>query len=105
MMYKSIIADKETWNLPIKTVDGKQLILVGTKTSRRTLRKGKKEYYYNLEGTNRIYYNQSKNGVWYSPVALYSYTMKKYYDLYCVSPLTRSEREYLTLHPNIEIMR
>ena len=104
-MYKALRADKDTWYSPLRTVNSKTMILRGIKPSRRILKKGKTEYYYNLEGTEGMYYNQSKNGVWFCPMALHSYTMKKYYDLYCVSPLTRSEREYLKNHPKIKLLR
>ena len=104
-MYKSVRADRDTWSFPEKTVNSKTMILVGFKKSRRRLRKGKTEYYFNLEGTRGIYYNQARNGVWFSPMALREYNMKKYYDLYCVDPLTRKELEYLKLHPHIKLVK
>jgi len=104
-MYSSVIADRETYHLPIKTVKGKAMILVATKTSRRTVRKGKTEYIYSMDGTKGIYYNQSKGGVMFSPLAKHEYNMRKHYALYCEDPLTRAEREYLKLHPHIKLVK
>jgi hypothetical protein len=104
-MYSSKRADRDTYYSSVKTVGGKAMILVAIKTSRRRLRKGKTEYTYWMEGTKGIYYNQSKGGVWFSPLALREVNMKKHYDLYCVEPLTRDELEYLKLHPHIKLMK
>ncbi len=104
MLYKSLRADYSSYNSSIKSTSGKAMILVGTKTSRRVLRKGKTEYYYNLEGTNEIYYNQSKGGVWFSPVAFRVSGMKKFYELFCVEPLTGKEQEWLKLYPNLKLV-
>lgn len=103
-MYYSKIADRNTYNSSIKRVDGKQMILVATKTSRRTLRKGKTQYIYSMEGTKGIYYNESKYGVLFVPMARRESNMKKHYDLYCVEPLSRQEREYLKNHPHIKLV-
>ena len=103
-MYFSKIADRNTYTSSIKKVDGKQMILVATKTSRRTLRKGKTQYIYSMEGTKGIYYNEAKNGVLYVPMARHESNMRKHYDLYCVEPLTRVEREYLRNHPHIKLV-
>ncbi len=104
-MYFSKVADRNTFDSPIKTVNGKAMILVATKTSRRTLRKGKTQYIYCMEGTKGIYYNEAKNGVLFVPMARRESNMKKHYDLYCVEPLTRAEREYLSLHPHIKLVK
>jgi len=105
MMYFSKIADRDTYTSPIKKVDGKAMILVATKTSRRTWRKGKTQYIYSMEGTKGIYYNEAKNGVLFVPMARRESNMRKHYDLYCVDPLNRAEREYLELHPHIKLVR
>ena len=105
MMYFSKIADRNTYNSNIKTVDGKTMILVATKTSRRALRKGKTQYIYSMEGTKGIYYNESREGVLFVPMARHESNMKRHYDLYCVEPLTRAEREYLRLHPYIKLVK
>jgi len=104
-MYKAIRADKDTWYSPLKEVNSKTMILRGIRPSRRISRIGKTEYYYLLEGTEGMYYSQSKNGIWFCPMAFSDSDMKRYYDLYCVSPLTRSEREYLKNHPKIKLLR
>ncbi len=104
MIYSSKIADRETFSLDIKKVDGREMILVATKTSRRTLRKGKIQYIYFMDGTNGIYYNQSKGGVMFVPMARKESNMRKHYDLYCVEPLNRAELEYLKLHPHIKLV-
>jgi len=103
-MYYSKIADRDTFNSSIKKVDGKEMVLVATKTSRRILRKGKTQYIYSLEGTRGIYYNESKNGVLFVPMARRESNMKKHYDLYCVEPLNRQELEYLKNHPHIKLV-
>ena len=104
-MYFSKIADRNTYTSPIKKVDGKQMILVATKTSRRRMRKGKTQYIYFMEGTKGIYYNEAKNGVQFVPLARHYSNMKKHYDLYCTDPLTRAELEYLKLHPHIKLVK
>ena len=104
-MYFSKIADRQTFVSPIKTIDGKAMILVATKTSRRKLRKGKTQYIYSMDGTKGIYYNESKNGVLFVPMARHESNMRKHYDLYCVDPLSREEREYLKLHPHIKLVK
>ena len=80
MMYYSKVADRETFAAPVKKVEGKAMILVATKTSRRTMRKRKTQYIYSMEGTKGIYYNESKNGVLFVPMARREHNMKKHYD-------------------------
>lgn len=104
-MYFSKIADRQTFHSIVKTVDGNAMILVATKTSRRTLRKGKTQYLYLMNGTKAIYYNQSKDGVLFVPMARHESNMKKHYDLYCVDPLTEAEQKYLDLHPHIQLVK
>lgn len=103
-MYFSKIADRETYNSPIKKVGGKSMILVATKTSRRTMRRGKTQYLYLMENTTGIYYNESKNGVLFVPMARRNSNMKRHYELYCIEPLTRAEIEYLKNHPHIKLV-
>lgn len=104
-MYFSKIADRDTFASPVKTVGGNAMILVATKTSRRTLRKGKTQYLYLMDRTHAIYYNESKDGVLFVPMARHDTNMKKHYELYCVSPLTDAEQEYLNLHPHIKLVK
>jgi len=103
-MYYSKIADRETFFSSVKKINGKAMILVAIKTSRRTLRKGKTQYIYCMDGTKGIYYNESKNGVFFSPMARRESNMRKHFDLYCLEPLTRAEREYLKVHPHIQLV-
>ena len=105
MMYHSKVADREIFTLPVKTVGGKAMILVATKTSRRTLRKGKTQYLYLMDGTKGIYYNEAKNGVLFVPMARHESNMRKHYDLYCVEPLTDAELHYLKIHPHIKLVK
>jgi len=105
MIYFAKISDRNTYGLPIKTISGKAMIIVATKTSRRTWRKGKTQYIYSMEGTEGIYYNESKNGVMFVPLARHESNMRRHYDLYCIDPLTRAEREYLKLHPHIKLVK
>ena len=104
-MYFSKIADRDTYTSPIKKIDGNQMVLVGTKTSRRILRKTKTQYIYLMEGTKGIYYNESKNGVLFVPMARHDFNMRKHYDLYCIDPLTDAEEKYLSLHPHIKLVK
>jgi len=104
-MYFSKISDKQTFASPIKTINGKAMILIAIKTSRRIFRKGKTQYIYSMEGTKGIYYNESKYGVLFVPMARHEINMRKHYDLYCVDPLSKAEREYLKLHPHIKLVR
>ena len=53
-MYFSKVADRQTFGSPVKTIDGKVMILVATKTSRRTLRKGKTQYIYSMNGADLL---------------------------------------------------
>ncbi len=103
-MYFSKIADRDTFYTSTKKVDGKEMVLVATKTSRRTLRKGKTQYIYVMAGTKGIYYNESRNGVMFVPMARHESNMQRHYDLYCVEPLNRAEREYLKIHPHIKLV-
>jgi len=104
-VYFSKVADRDTYGSPVKTITGKAMILVAIKTSRRSLRKGKTQYIYSMDGTKGIYYNESKNGVLFVPMARHECNMKKHYDLYCVDPLSQAEREYLKLHPHIKLVK
>ena len=104
-MYFSKIADRDTYTSPIKTVNRKQMILVATKTSRRTLRKGKTQYIYWMEGTKGVYYNEGKGSVLFVPLARREQNMRRHFDLYCAEPLTRAEREYLNIHPHIKLVK
>ena len=105
MMYFSKIADRGTFASTIKTIDGKSMILVATKTSRRTMRKGKTQYLYLLEGTKGIYYNEDIGVVLFVPMARHESNMRKHYDLYCVDSLTNAELEYLKLHQHIKLVK
>lgn len=104
-MYFSKVADRDTFTSSVKTIGGKSMILVATKTSRRILRKGKTQYIYSMDGTKGIYYNESKNGVLFVPMARHESNMRKHYDLYCVEPLTKEELVYLELHPHIKLVK
>jgi len=104
-MYFSKIADRDTRYSLTKKIDGKAMILVATKTSRRKLRRGKTQYIYSMENTKGIYYNEAKNGILFVPMARHDTNMKKHHDLYCVEPLSRQEREYLKLHPHIKLVK
>jgi len=104
-MYFSKVADRDTFSSAIKTINGKSMILVATKTSRRIIRKGKTQYIYLMDGTKGIYYNESKNGVLFVPMARRESNMKKHYDLYCVEPLTPAENQYLKNHPHIKLVK
>ena len=104
-MYFSKVADRQSFGSPVKTIDGKAMILVATKSSRRKLRRGKTQYLYSMEGTKGIYYNESKNGVMFVPMARHESNMRKHFDLYCVEPLTKEEQKYLDLHPHIKLVR
>lgn len=104
-MYFSKVADIQSFSSPVKTINGKAMILVAIVTSRRTWRKGKTEYRYSMEGTKGIYYNQTKNGVLFVPMARHELNMRKHYSLYCEKPLNRAELEYLKLHPHIKLVK
>lgn len=104
-MYFSVIADRDTFFTIIKKVNAKVMILVATKTSRRTLRRGKTQYIYSMEGTKGIYYNEAKGSVLFVPMARHESNMRKHYDLYCVEPLTKAELHYLELHPHIKLIK
>lgn len=104
-MYFSKVADRDTFASNVKTVEGQAMILVATKTSRRTLRRGKTQYIYSMNNTGGIYYNESNNGVLFVPMARKEVNMRKHYDLYCVDPLTKAELEYLKLHPHIKLVK
>ena len=104
-MYFSKIADRQTFSSTVKTIDGKAMILVATKTSRRTMRKGKTQYLYLMDGTKAIYYNEAIGGVLFVPMARHETNMRKHYDLYCEDPLTKAEEKYLELHPHIKLVK
>lgn len=104
-MYFSKVADHNTFHSNIKTVNGKEMLLVGIKTSRRTLRKAKIQYIYSMNHTKGVYYNESKGGILFVPMARHEINMKKHYELYCVEPLSDEERRYLRLHPHIKLVK
>lgn len=104
-MYFSKIADRDTFSSIIKKIGGKEMILVATKTSRRRIRKGKTQYIYSMNGTKGIYYNESKGGVMFVPMARMENNMSRHYSLYCVEPLSRAELQYLKLHPHIKLVK
>lgn len=104
-MYFSKIADRLTFNHPVKTINGKPMILVAIKTSRRRLRKGKIQYLYLMDGTKGIYYNEAKGSVLFVPMARHEANMRRHYDLYCVDPLTPNEQKYLSQHPHIKLVK
>ena len=94
-MYTFKIADRTTHDQSVKTVQGKEMILVATQESKRSIRKGNFVRVWNLEGTHEIYYTQSGSDVIFIPIARRKENMKKYYEVFCVDPVTQAEQTWL----------
>jgi len=105
MTYQNLIADRSTWKNTVKTVGGDTMNIVAIQESRRTLRKGKTKYIYHRENSNEIYYNQSQNGVFFSPMAMTITNMKKYHDVFVTPPLTDEEKKWFDRNDYEKIKR
>ena len=91
-MYNSIIADRSTWYKEQKTIGNQKMVLVAIQKSRRILQKGKTKYVYLKSETSEIYYNQSKDGVFYLPIAYTTKDMEKYHHVFTNSCTTKEEK-------------
>ena len=91
---EAIIADKNTWRSAIKKVDGDAMVLVAVQKSRRT-RGGRTTYVFSRSGTQNIYYNRSRNGILFMPIAASASDMARYYDVFAREPTTAQEKAWL----------
>lgn len=73
------------------TVNGKPVKLVAKRFSKRTLRKGKTQYIYNING--RIYYNENENHSWFSEFSKDNRTAYRRF-----TKPTDADKEYLALN-------
>jgi len=91
MMYKSDRINGKYY----RTIQDNYVILVATQESRRS-RKKRTMYIYNIENTNIIVFNRSRNGIRFMKIAIRPENMKKFYEIFVQKPLTPKEQEWLT---------
>ena len=77
---------------PHQTVDGHRMVIVGQQAKGR---KGRFRHVYNMEGTSLIYYNRSRNGILFYPMARTVTNMNRYFDVFVKPPLTDKEKAWL----------
>lgn len=94
-MHSFKLADPNTWKSKEKTLGGDKLILVAIQKSRRTLRKGRTKYIYHRESTKQVYYNRSKNGVVFLPMARLEKNMMRNYETFVDKPLSQNQKDWL----------
>ena len=90
------IADQHTYAVGVKkTVNGRAMIKIASQQNPRLIAKKRTNYIYQLEGTNYIYYNRSRNGVVFIPMGYDDREMARYTDIFINPPLTQAEKEWL----------
>lgn len=77
------------------TINGKEVVLIATQPSRRTRRKGRTNYIYNIVTTNVMVYNRSSEGRMFMRMALRPQNISRYYDVFVRPPLTKQEKVWL----------
>ena len=87
-----VLADRPSWNSPIKTLGGAKINHIATQESRRRKRT---IHVYHIEGTNAIVYNRSRNGVYFMRIAIRPENVIAFYDVFVREPLTAEEKTWL----------
>ncbi len=77
------------------TINGKEVVRMATQPSRRTRRKGRTNYIYNIVTTNVMVYNRSRGGRFFMRMALRPQNISRYYDVFVRPPLTEQEKVWL----------
>lgn len=90
-------ADLDSYGDDVKRINGKPLILVGTRTPRNP-RKYRTVYIWHIEGTNTIVFNRAQGGVRFMKIAMKYRNMKRFYDMFVVPPITAKEKQFLGLN-------
>jgi len=89
-----VLADRPSWNSPIKTIGGAKINHIAIQESRRSKKK-RTIHVYHIEGTNAIVYNRSRNGVYFMRIAIRPENVIQFYDVFVREPLTPEEKEWL----------
>jgi len=92
MMFK---ADKHTTHSKQKTVNGMQVQHIAEQPSRRTRRKKKTIHVFNIEGTDLVIFNQSRDGVYFMKIAIRPENVKRFYETFVKPPVTPPEKIWL----------
>ena len=77
---------------PHQTVDGHRMVVVGQQVKSR---KGRFRHVYHMEGSGLVYWNRSRNGIIFYPMARTAENMVRYYDVFVKPPLTEKEKAWL----------
>ena len=89
-------ADPQTnKNTKNHTINGQPIRLVAIQDSRRTYRKGRVKYVYQMGDGNLMYWNRSRNGVMFFPMARLTTNMQRYYEIFVGGALTDKEAAWL----------
>ena len=88
-------ADRDSWGDDIRRVRDREMKLIAIQLSPRTKRKGKTTYVYLLQGSRKIYYNQSARGIAYQTKGHTPAQQALYYDVFVRPPLTPAEKVWL----------
>jgi len=89
-----VLADRPSWNSPIKTIGGAKINHIATQESRRT-RKKRTIHVYHIEGTNAVIYNRSRDGVYFMRMAIRPENVIQFYDTFVREPITPEEKTWL----------
>ena len=87
-----VLADRPSWNSPIKTLGGAKINHIATQESRRRKRT---IHVYHIEGTNSIVYNRSRSGVYFMRIAIRPESVRHFYDVFVREPVTPEEKIWL----------
>jgi len=89
-----VLADRPSWNSPIKTIGGAKINHIAIQESRRT-RKKRTVHVYHIEGTNAVIYNRSRDGVYFMRIAIRPENVRQFYDVFVREPVTPEEKTWL----------
>ena len=89
-----VLADRPSWNSPIKTIGGAKINHIAIQESRRSKKK-RTIHVYHIEGTSAIVYNRSRNGVYFMRIAIRPENVIQFYDVFVREPVTPEEKEWL----------
>lgn len=83
------------------TINGKEVVLTATQPSRRTKRRGRTNYIYNIVTTNVVVYNRSSGGRFFMRMAIRPQNISRYFDVFVRPPVTEQEQEWLARYDYI----
>lgn len=83
------------------TINGNEVVLMATQPSRRTKRRGRTNYIYNIVTTNVVVYNRSSGGRFFMRMAIRPQNISRYFDVFVRPPVTEQEQEWLARYDYI----